>query len=370
MATRKRAAGDFALWKSAKEGEPAWDSPWGKGRPGWHIECSAMSRRLLGETFDMHGGGLDLVFPHHENEIAQSECCHGKPQAKYWLHNGLMQAADEVGKVGGRKTSAKAGEDDAQAQAATKISKSTGASAFSELLTRYPAEVIRFCLLSSHYRRPISFSEGRLDELGQSLDTFYRFFQRFERITGESYYQLATASQRVDGEIKDEGHEALVEVKALRERFLEAMDDDFNTGGAVGDLFEMVRTLNRFADQADLEDAAKANADDLAALRRGTETLGELAGVLGLFRKPVTTPGGGGDDALVGKLMELLIDIRAEARKSEGLRAGGPRSRPARRTEHPTGGSPGRHRLVDRVITDLTHLSDIFCCAPGINLAS
>ncbi len=102
MAERKRSPADFALWKSAKPGEPSWDSPWGKGRPGWHIECSAMSRRILGETFDIHGGGLDLIFPHHENEIAQSECCHGKPQAKYWLHNGLMQAAGEAGKVGGR----------------------------------------------------------------------------------------------------------------------------------------------------------------------------------------------------------------------------------------------------------------------------
>ncbi len=106
MAERKRSPADFALWKSAKPGEPSWDSPWGKGRPGWHIECSAMSRKLLGETFDIHGGGLDLIFPHHENEIAQSECCHGKPQAKYWMHNGLMQAAAEVGKVGGRATRA------------------------------------------------------------------------------------------------------------------------------------------------------------------------------------------------------------------------------------------------------------------------
>ena len=107
MADRKRSGADFALWKSAKPGEPSWPSPWGPGRPGWHIECSAMSRKLLGETFDIHGGGLDLIFPHHENEIAQSECCHGKPMAKYWLHNGLMQASSEVGKVGGRHTQAR-----------------------------------------------------------------------------------------------------------------------------------------------------------------------------------------------------------------------------------------------------------------------
>ncbi len=129
-ASKKRSPADFALWKSAKQGEPAWDSPWGKGRPGWHIECSAMCRRILGKTFDIHAGGLDLTFPHHENEIAQSECCHDAPMAKYWMHNGLMQAADEAGKVGGRSTTAA----DAESQAATKISKSTGASAFSELL--------------------------------------------------------------------------------------------------------------------------------------------------------------------------------------------------------------------------------------------
>ena len=135
MAERKRNAADFALWKSAKPGEPSWESPWGPGRPGWHIECSAMSRRLLGRTFDIHGGGLDLVFPHHENEIAQSECCHGKPMAKYWLHNGLMQASDEVGKVGGRHT--RPGEGDLDAQQAGKISKSKGSSPFRELLEQF-----------------------------------------------------------------------------------------------------------------------------------------------------------------------------------------------------------------------------------------
>src|SRR5262245_25438387 len=143
MAERKRSPGDFALWKSAKPGEPAWDSPWGKGRPGWHIECSAMSKVILGETFDIHGGGLDLIFPHHENEIAQSECAHGKPQAKYWLHNGLMQAASEAGKIGGRATrptdgaaaAPQAGDLDSQQSA--KISKSTGASAFRDLLERH-----------------------------------------------------------------------------------------------------------------------------------------------------------------------------------------------------------------------------------------
>ena len=160
MAERKRNAADFALWKTAKPGEPSWPSPWGPGRPGWHIECSAMSRTLLGETFDIHGGGLDLVFPHHENEIAQSECCHGRPMAKYWMHNGLMQASDEVGKVGGRSTEPAAG--DQAAQEAGKISKSKGSAPFRELLKKFPPETIRFFLLSTHYRRPIDYSEERI----------------------------------------------------------------------------------------------------------------------------------------------------------------------------------------------------------------
>jgi len=188
MAERKRAPADFALWKSAKPGEPSWESPWGPGRPGWHIECSAMSRRLLGETFDIHGGGLDLVFPHHENEIAQSECCHGKPMAKYWLHNGLMQATDQIGKVGGRHT--RPVEGDLASQSKAKISKSTGSSAFSELLQEIPGETVRFFLLSTHYRRPIEYSQQRLQETATALETFYRFFKRFQRVTGRSFYEL------------------------------------------------------------------------------------------------------------------------------------------------------------------------------------
>ena len=187
MAERKRNAADFALWKTAKPGEPSWPSPWGPGRPGWHIECSAMSRRLLGKTFDIHGGGLDLIFPHHENEVAQSECAHGKPMAKYWLHNGLLQAADEVGKVGGRATRPAA---DIDAQIANKISKSKGSAPFRELLQQFSAETIRFFLLATHYRRPIEYSEARLRETEAALENFYRFFKRYERVTGESFYAI------------------------------------------------------------------------------------------------------------------------------------------------------------------------------------
>ncbi|MEM7316826.1 MAG: cysteine--tRNA ligase, partial [Planctomycetota bacterium] len=134
MSSRKRSPSDFALWKSSKPGEPSWDSPWGKGRPGWHIECSAMSRAILGEEFDIHGGGLDLVFPHHENEMAQSECCHGKPMARYWMHNGLMRASSAAGKVGGRTD--RSSQDGDQATVDTKISRSKGGGGLAELIEK------------------------------------------------------------------------------------------------------------------------------------------------------------------------------------------------------------------------------------------
>jgi cysteinyl-tRNA synthetase len=311
MAERKRSPIDFALWKSAKPGEPSWDSPWGKGRPGWHIECSAMSRRILGETFDIHGGGLDLVFPHHENEIAQSECAHGKPQARYWMHNGLMQASHEVGKIGGRATR-EAAAGDQQAQEAGKLGKSKGASAFSDLLKRHAPETIRFFLLSTHYRRPIDFSEARIEEVNTGLEQFYRFFKRYERITGSSFYELDYAQTRPAGQFDAAGNPTLEQVAEARRRFLEAMDDDFNTGGAVGDLFELVRALNKFVDDEKLE-TAKSSPQQLAALRQGAATLRELGATLGLFRAPAARPTAP-DNELVGKLMSLVIELRAGAR--------------------------------------------------------
>jgi len=312
MAERKHSPADFALWKSAKPGEPSWDSPWGKGRPGWHIECSAMSRKILGETFDIHGGGLDLVFPHHENEIAQSECCHGKPLAKYWMHNGLMQASNEVGKVGGRATREDTSGDQ-QAQEAGKLGKSKGAAPFTELLAKHAPETIRFFLLSTHYRRPIDFSDARIEEVGTGLEQFYRFFKRFERITGERFYELPFATKRPAGDFEPAGnHATLAQIAAHRNHFLEAMDDDFNTGGAVGDLFELVRTLNKFADDEKLENR-KPDATQLATLRQGAVTLRELGATLGLFRLPATKPAAG-DHELTSQLMALIIELRAAAR--------------------------------------------------------
>ena len=318
MARRKRNAADFALWKGAKPGEPSWPSPWGPGRPGWHIECSAMSRALLGESFDIHGGGLDLVFPHHENEIAQSECRHGTPQAKYWMHNGLMQAAEQTGKVGGRHTR-DASDGDPESQEAGKMGKSKGASAFSELLEVYPAETIRAFLLATHYRRPIYFADDEIRNVGASLDAFYRFFKRYERITGESFYAIVPRTSRSDYEPIDDKDATVREIGELRGRFLDAMDDDFNTAGARGALFDMLRALNRFVDSENLDSGGAPPPQKLERLRHGVSVLRELSAVLGLFREPPPEANASGDESLVGDLVALLIDLRASLEKEQGL---------------------------------------------------
>jgi cysteinyl-tRNA synthetase len=281
-----------------------------------------MSLKYLGMGFDIHGGGDDLIFPHHENEIAQSECAHGKPQAKYWLHNGLMQAAHEIGKVGGRVTRSTVGGQDrstvrgAEQSASTKISKSTGASPFSVLLERHSPEVIRFFLLSTHYRSPIQYSEELLEETARSMESFYRFFKRYERIDGASYYAVSAPRNRAEGE-NDPGADAtLREVSTIRQRFLEAMDDDFNTGVGVAALFDLVRTLNKYGDAEKLEQG-KPDAARLQVLRQGTRTFRELSATLGLFLKPVEAKPISGDDGLVGQLMQLLIDVRAGARQNK-----------------------------------------------------
>jgi cysteinyl-tRNA synthetase len=311
-AERKRNAADFALWKTAKPDEPSWPSPWGAGRPGWHIECSAMSRRLLGKTFDIHGGGLDLIFPHHENEVAQSECAHGQAMAKYWLHNGLLQAADEVGKVGGRATRVAAG--DIDAQIANKVSKSKGSTPFRELLEQFSAETIRFFLLATHYRRPVEYSEARLRETEAALENFYRFFKRYERVTGESFYAIVPPLRRPQGDF-DPGEDSLLkDVVHHRDRFLDAMDDDFNTGGAMGDVFELLRRLNKFIDDEKLEKKEAQTPAKLAALRRGTTVFRELGAMMGLFREPPAEKASSKNE-LTGKLMELLIELRADSRK-------------------------------------------------------
>ncbi|GHT43070.1 cysteine--tRNA ligase [Planctomycetales bacterium] len=313
-AAKKHTPFDFALWKSVKPGEPSWDSPWGQGRPGWHIECSVMSRELLGETFDIHGGGLDLVFPHHENEIAQSEARHGKPMCNFWMHNGLMQASSEVGKLGGRNTKAADAEsDDAADQEAGKISKSKGASAFRDMLKQFAPETIRFFLLSTHYRRPIDFSDERIEEVAKGLETFYRFAKRFEKITEQSFYSLNVFPKREH----PLAAELTAPVQELRQKFLDVMDDDFNTGGAIGVLFDLLRVLNKLIDDNKLE--TKPDEAGKKQLLENAAMLRELGLTLGLFLKEPETAAGNNapSDQLVSNLMTLLIELRAAARKNK-----------------------------------------------------
>ncbi len=227
----KESPMDFALWKASKPGEPSWpsQSPWGKGRPGWHIECSAMSLKYLGDTLDIHGGGQDLVFPHHENEIAQSESFTGtKPFVKYWLHNGLVQLGEE------------------------KMSKSLGnLITIKEALDKYSADAIRIFVLSSHYRSPLTYSEEALEAAEGGAD----------RLRQAAYGE---------GEGAIEGK---IDIKPYRDRFTEAMDDDFGTPQALATLFDLAREINR-ADEAGYEP------------KKARKVLLEMAGVLGLALKP------------------------------------------------------------------------------------
>ena len=292
---KKRNPGDFALWKGSKPGEPAWDSPWGPGRPGWHIECSAMSMKLLGPHFDIHGGGLDLVFPHHENEVAQSECYTGQTFATYWLHNGLLTK-------GGRK-----------------ISKSDPETIVEmrDLLSRHHPDTIRALLLSSHYRRPIDYSNNRLDELDRALRAFRTFFDRFERIAGRSFYEIPVSGQQSASHQVQPVPDQVLE---LKQQFLEAMDDDFNTGGALGVLFDLLRVLNRFADENALE-TAQDSSPTRASFLAGVSVLRELSVLLGLFRTSGKTAGDESttSDRLTAPLVDLLIELRASLRKSKNF---------------------------------------------------
>jgi len=317
---KKRNPADFALWKSSKPGEPAWDSPWGPGRPGWHIECSAMSAKLLGDSIDIHGGGLDLMFPHHENELAQSECCSGKPFARYWLHNGLMQSGKQSGKVGGAHSRSGDTAPSEEDQIAGKLAGSAGAeSVKTAVFAHQPPETVRFFLLSTHYRSPIDFSLENIAATGKSLEGFFRLFEEFERVTGKSFYSLE-ASRSFEKTtdlmpLEEENAKACGELIALRDRFVESMDDDFNTGGAVACLFDMRRVLNGYLGQITAGGAAPKDPQK-KALTAGVLLLKELSNTLGVFR---TAPAksAGADDALVDGLMQLILDIRADSRKNK-----------------------------------------------------
>ena len=258
----KQSPLDFLLWKADKPGEVAWESPWGPGRPGWHIECSAMSTCCLGETFDIHGGGPDLKFPHHENEIAQSEAATGKPYVQIWMHAGAVRVDNE------------------------KMSKSLGNFfTIRDVLAKYNPEVVRYFLISSHYRSPINYSEENLKQAQQSLERFYTALRQ------------AAVSAGVKGQFVDAER-----LEAYRNRFIDAMDDDFNTPEALALLFELVKEINKAPDKsAQLVDLLK-----------------DLAGLLGLLQQsPEAFLQGTAAPGISAEEVEALIAARNAARAAK-----------------------------------------------------
>ncbi|HZZ42680.1 MAG TPA: cysteine--tRNA ligase [Tepidisphaeraceae bacterium] len=290
--TGKRNPADFALWKSAKPGEISWPSPWGPGRPGWHIECSAMSIKLLGESFDIHGGGMDLMFPHHENELAQSESATGKTFARYWLHNGLTRI----------KTKLSSGE-----IASEKMSGSIG-NVVNVLDMKRAGEnpdLFRYLLLSTHYRRPIEFNDEVIANTKKAYAVFTRLFDRITRLSTPTL----SASEAPDSPLSSS-------TASYKQKFLDTMDDDFNTAGAIGVLHELAGEINSFIERTNLEKTK--DPASLASASTATQVLHSLAHTIGLFRTPAPTtqPASAG---LVDDLMKLLIQIRADARAAKNF---------------------------------------------------
>ena len=271
---RKEEAVDFALWKAAKPGEPFWDSPWGKGRPGWHIECSVMSTKYLGDTIDIHGGGSDLIFPHHENEIAQAEALTGKPFVRYWMHNGFITINSE------------------------KMSKSLGNFfLLREVLDKFPADVVRLYLIATHYRSPLDFDDGKLEEARKAL--------------GRLKTTLLLADEfKQDGLSDDTGlkeGELLEKVNNLQQEFIAAMDDDFNTARAIGYLFEISHLINRY-----LATASRDNARDQAVVATAVAIFKELGEVLGIFIDQESDQG-----AELEEVLQILAGLRQAARQEK-----------------------------------------------------
>lgn len=263
----KREPMDFALWKSAKPGEPYWDSPWGHGRPGWHIECSAMVRRYLGETIDIHCGGQDLIFPHHENEIAQSECCNGAPFANYWMHNGFI-TVDKV-----------------------KMSKSLG-NFFTvrDVAQQYGYEPIRYLMISCQYRSPINYSFDAIEQCKTALERLYTCRDNLD-------FALKNAAAQAG----DKDEEVISAIDSKKGKFIEAMEDDLNTGEALGALFELVKEIN-----LNVNDGVQSK----ALVEYTIKAFDELTGVLGLLYNR-------NKEKSLDDEIESLIAARNEARKNK-----------------------------------------------------
>lgn len=267
----KKSPLDFALWKKAKEGEPSWNSPWGQGRPGWHIECSAMSHKYLGDTFDIHGGGQDLIFPHHENEIAQSKCGCGGDYARYWMHNGYINVNGE------------------------KMSKSLGNFfLLRDVLEHYDGRVVRLFVLSSHYRKPIDFSDAELTQAKTSLERIENALMRGKE---------AVVDVKADGSSCMELKEQLAVAK---EKFIVAMDEDFNTSMGLGAIFELVKELNKAVD-------TPINAEGAEVVKETVEyIINVMEEALGVKLKLETVVGN-----MTSELIEFILELRREARNEK-----------------------------------------------------
>jgi cysteinyl-tRNA synthetase len=299
----KRNPADFALWKAAKPGEPKWDSPWGPGRPGWHIECSAMSMKYLGERLDIHGGGMDLLFPHHENELAQSECATGHTFVKYWLHNGLTRM----------KTKLASGEVKNE-----KMSKSLGNVIDAKTaIEEFGPDLLRYLVLSTHYRSPIDFGDEVIIASRKGLSTFGRLFERIERLLGESLSdKVQTMDQAAGALFETDFADFARAVLAHKMKFLEMMDDDFNTAGAIASLHELAGVINSFVESRRIE--KEKHPEALAAAASATQTFKSLCTVLGFFRVEAAAHEGR-EKGLIADLMKAFIAIRAEAREAKNF---------------------------------------------------
>ncbi len=292
---QKRNPMDFALWKAAKPGEPAWESPWGPGRPGWHIECSAMGMELLGESFDIHGGGKDLVFPHHENEIAQSEGATDKPFVRYWLHNGFVNVNQE------------------------KMSKSLGNFfTIRDILKKYDPEVVRFFIITAHYRSPLDFSDQNLDDARAGLTRVYEALKGADETLAAHPGGDSTCVT-----LEPEAREIFDRIEMLEDRFREAMDDDFNTAQAIAHMFEVVRGMNRIMSVQKYAECPLL----LVALRDARQQLIKLGRVLGLFGEEPAAwlerqkAEGLEEKGLAAEEIERLIAERREARQRRDFAA-------------------------------------------------
>ena len=283
---------DFALWKRKKEGEPYWDSPWGQGRPGWHIECSAMAKKYLGDTFDIHGGGQDLVFPHHENEIAQSRCAYHGNFANYWLHNGFIQVNGD------------------------KMSKSLGNFfLLREILGKFPGNVIRLFILGTHYRKPINFSMDNMEDSRKTLKNIVTSMNNFSEIIEKFSGKGSHEGEVSDNTGNNSTNEFKEKVNELDKKFMEAMDEDMNTPQALAVIFDQIKETKKFSVNISNGEEAEALNYSYNSLRKKLE---EVLGIV-LFMED-ENKNFKNNDKLTRNLIELLIKLRADARKEKNFK--------------------------------------------------